>query len=165
MSPVRTPASEGGEEVAAAEQGSSSAGAGGGSTTTTTTTGPLTKIIVLVSSIGGSAKQSSDQRRCRDLFNAKGLLFEELDGGAAHYRDLREFLWGLSKERTYPQIYLESGGEKYKHVGNWQTIQELLDTCDMPPEFLEQHPEIRTFDKVFAAVPKGKPTHNLSTVW
>jgi hypothetical protein len=63
MSPVRTPA--------AAETMTADAVAAAAAAT------PL-KVVVLVSGNSGSMKQESDQRRCRDLFNAKGLTFEEV---------------------------------------------------------------------------------------
>jgi hypothetical protein len=40
------------------------------------------KVVILITSMQSSAKIEADQRRCRDLFNAKGLEFEEVSHSA-----------------------------------------------------------------------------------
>jgi hypothetical protein len=40
------------------------------------------KVVILITSMQSSARIEADQRRCRDLFNAKGLEFEEVSSSA-----------------------------------------------------------------------------------
>ncbi|KAG5178385.1 hypothetical protein JKP88DRAFT_201617 [Tribonema minus] len=125
----------------------------------------IRQVVILVSSYGGNPRHETEQRRCRDLFSGQGLVFEELDGANPENRDKRDFLFTLSNHKSYPQVFLESEGNIFKYVGTWPEIQEMLDSCDIPPEVLAKHPEIKTFDKVFGGVPTQAPSSTLSTVW
>ncbi|CAM9493095.1 unnamed protein product [Chrysoparadoxa australica] len=123
------------------------------------------KCLILVSSLQHSAQQEAEQRRCRDLMNAMGLEFEEMDCADDTNTEKRDFLFGLSERKSvYPQIFLE-GEQGCKFVGMWSDIEQLIEMNDLPPDFLSKHPEIKTFDQVFKGVSRGMPTHNLPSVW
>ena len=72
----------------------------------------------------------------------------QLDGADPENKNKRDFLFTVSKEKAYPQVFLESEGSAYKYVGTWDAIQELLDSSDIPEDVLAAHPEIKTFNKV-----------------
>eukprot|EP00612_Vaucheria_litorea_P003987 CAMPEP_0171462818 /NCGR_PEP_ID=MMETSP0945-20130129/6705_1 /TAXON_ID=109269 /ORGANISM="Vaucheria litorea, Strain CCMP2940" /LENGTH=161 /DNA_ID=CAMNT_0011989423 /DNA_START=198 /DNA_END=680 /DNA_ORIENTATION=+ len=122
------------------------------------------RIIVLVTSAGGSSKIDAEQRRCRDLLIAKGLLFEEFDGCDIRNRNKREFLFRLSRSKAYPQIFIEMEGNVYKYVGLFHDLQEMIDSSEIPSDVRDQY-NIKTFDEVFAGVAKGGPIFPLSSIW
>lgn len=39
-------------------------------------------------------------------------------------------------------------------IGEYKDLQELMENEKLDKEFLEQHPEIKTFTKVFEGIPR-----------
>ncbi|CAM9499770.1 unnamed protein product [Phaeothamnion confervicola] len=83
------------------------------------------KCIVLVSSLQSSVGQEADQRRMRDVLNAKGLLFVEVDGAQEENRATRTALFAISGLRgKYPQVFLQPPGDAAPtFVGTWEKLE------------------------------------------
>ena len=65
-------------------------------------------------------------------------------------REVRNKLFGISGIRgNYPQFFFELEDGTLNFFGNFEKIEELNETNDIPKELLDQHPEIATWDKVF----------------
>ncbi|CAM9446398.1 unnamed protein product [Discosporangium mesarthrocarpum] len=120
--------------------------------------------LVLVSSVQVTIKQETDQRRTRDLLNAKGLIFEELDAADESNHPMRDELIDVSGVHGYPQLFLE-GPQGVMFVGGWEDLADLVETDDLPEEYVKAHPEVETFDTMFEGVPRGKPKQDLPHVW
>ncbi|CAM9326021.1 unnamed protein product, partial [Choristocarpus tenellus] len=113
----------------------------------------LSQCLVLVSSILSTVKQETNQRRTRDLLNAKGVMFEELDASDEKNVVKRKILFEFSGVRSYPQIFLESR-KGVLFVGVWEDLEELLEMGSLPQSFLDSHPEVQTFDRIFDGIPR-----------
>eukprot|EP01084_Bolivina_argentea_P240522 404049_1 len=102
---------------------------------------PLT-CLLLVRCILSTLSQERDQRRCRNILQAKGIAIKELGGDPANV-EKRNFLFELSGQRgMYPLVFLCSPSDHYKFVGTWSNVEELIESGDLPKEFLNDHPEI-----------------------
>jgi hypothetical protein len=64
------------------------------------------------------------QRRVRDLFNAKQIAFEELDGADQTSLEQRNALFALSKQRgKYPQVFIIDADGSKRFIGLWEKIE------------------------------------------
>ena len=81
----------------------------------------------------------------------------QYDGSWPDYLVLRNKLFGVSGQRgKYPQCFISRGStvdsEEYEFVGMWEDVETLVESDSIPQEFLQAHPEIKTFSRVFADV-------------
>jgi glutaredoxin len=68
------------------------------------------------------------QRRARDLFNAKGVEYKEVDGADQTNLDERNALFGISKQRgKYPQVFIEKEDGTVTFVGLWEKLEVRTD--------------------------------------
>ena len=109
---------------------------------------PPPQVVVLMSSMSWDAQTN----RMIDLFSAKKILVEKVDGAAPEEKELRDRLFILSEKRgKYPQCFLKRDNDdapRYEFIGTWEQIQDLLESESIAKEFLSLHPEIQTFSKV-----------------
>lgn len=57
----------------------------------------------------------------------------------------------IGLEGKYPQIFLViDGGIKY--LGDYKSLQQLVENDHLDVSFLSQHPEIKTFSSEFAKI-------------
>ena len=54
---------------------------------------------------------------------------------------------GGSKE--YPLFFILRSPDTIEFVGNWSTIQKLMDANNSPPSYLQQHPDVMTISRLF----------------
>ena len=67
----------------------------------------------------------------------------------------QEELFQISGKRLhYPQLFFVHADGITKYFGNYDTLEKLDDTSDIPPGILEARPEIETWDGVFDVVAK-----------
>jgi len=112
--------------------------------------GPKKKLICLVSNGCHDRIQSANQSKALDWFTARKVPHTVVDGMDPEQREMRNKLFGISGIRgNYPQFFFELEDGTQNFFGNFQKIEELNETNDIPKELLEQHPEIETWDKVF----------------
>ena len=112
--------------------------------------GPKKKLICLVSNGCHDRIQSANQSKALDWFIARKVPHTVVDGMDPEQRGVRNKLFGISGIRgNYPQFFFELEDGTLNFFGNFQKIEELNETNDIPKELLEQHPEIETWDKVF----------------
>jgi len=108
------------------------------------------KLICLVSNGCHDRIQSANQSKALDWFTARKVPHTIVDGMDPEQREVRNKLFGISGIRgNYPQFFFELEDSTINFFGNFQKIEELNETNDIPKELLEQHPEIETWDKVF----------------
>lgn len=111
-------------------------------------------VLLLVSSISAGALDEVHTRRVTDIISGKKLVFETLDGASPDNLEMRNKLFGISSLRgKYPQVFIKTGDE-YSFVGNKETIEELLESNDLPAEVLDANPDLPTFDRTFAKCSK-----------
>jgi hypothetical protein len=105
------------------------------------------KVIVLWSSL------NSLSSRMIDLFAAKKLSALLIDGASPEDKEIRDELFAISGMRgKYPQCFLRrgrKGNRRYEFVGNWETVETLVESDSIPADFLALHPEIPTFSTIF----------------
>ena len=84
----------------------------------------------------------------------------QIDGADFENKIIRDELFAISGVRAkYPQCFLIKDGT-YQFVGVWETV-EALEECDsLPPEVLDNHPEIDTFTSVFFGRDKKEKARN-----
>ena len=112
--------------------------------------GPKKKLICLVSNGCHDRIQSANQSRALDWFTCRKVPHTVVDGMDPEQQELRNKLFGISGIRgNYPQFFFELEDGTLDFFGNFEKIEELNETNDIPKELLEQHPEIETWDKVF----------------
>jgi hypothetical protein len=63
----------------------------------------------------------------------------------------RNELFAISGIRAcYPQFFLERKDGTTTFVGTWDVLEGINDSSSYPEETIEAHPELRTWDRVFA---------------
>ncbi len=115
-------------------------------------------MLLLVSGLTSDAVQEQDQRRARALLQAKGLVFEEVDGADPVQVPRRNKLNEISKQEKarYPQFFIERSDGKVTFVGGWTEVEAMNECCELPVEILKANPQIQTFDQVFINVQRTK---------
>jgi glutaredoxin len=83
----------------------------------------MPELVMLVSSVSGNQKVELYQRKMSDLLEAHKVTFARLDGSLDENRDRRNALWGVSGERSYPQLFIDD-----EYVGDWNTLEMLNET-------------------------------------
>lgn len=65
----------------------------------------------------------------------------------------REELFSISGKRAnYPQFFFVHSNGATSYFGGYDKLEEVNESSGLPKEVLDQHPEIETWDKVFAGV-------------
>lgn len=59
----------------------------------------------------------------------------------------------IGNEGKYPQIFLIIEGS-VKYLGDYKSLQHLVENDHLDVSFLNQHPEIHTFSSEFAKIPR-----------
>ncbi|KAL7541065.1 hypothetical protein ACHAXR_010600, partial [Thalassiosira sp. AJA248-18] len=76
-----------------------------------------------------------------------------VDGNDPEQRETRNKFFEISGVRgNYPQFFFAFEDGTINFMGNFERIDNLNETKDLPAELLEQHPELETWDKVFGSV-------------
>lgn len=92
-------------------------------------------MIVLVSKSFGTLEQRTNQDRAITMLQAKGIPFEEIDGGDPACKDRRNELFGISGVRgKYPQFFIKSS-EETTYVGDFEAIQQMNEAGTLGAEF------------------------------
>lgn len=100
----------------------------------------------------------SQQNQSLNLLNARRVLYETIDGADPMQTQLRNKLFQISGIRgQYPQWFLVDDDENVSYVGDWETVSEINDNDEIPPEILESHPDIVTWNKLFGDIPHADP--------
>eukprot|EP01084_Bolivina_argentea_P139265 245009_1 len=87
------------------------------------------KVCLLWSSLASNAHQTAAQTKMSNLFVAKGLRLEQLDGAQGENKDLRNKLFNASEVRgKYPQIFLIDENDKITYIGMDDQIDYLVDS-------------------------------------
>jgi len=123
------------------------------------------RLLVLIATNVTNRYQKTHQDRALFLLKAKHVTYELVDGMDPSQRQKRNYLFGVSGIRAnYPQFFWIStnnenendeneGGqgknETISYLGDWSYVEGLNEASTLDKEFLEQYPQIETFDQVF----------------
>lgn len=84
---------------------------------------------------------------------AKNTPYIEVDGMDSELKEIRNELFQISNMRgNYPQFFLAFPDGSTTFLGNWEKIEAINDSSDLPKDILENNPDIETWDKVFGNV-------------
>lgn len=78
------------------------------------------KCVILISSVSGNQITEVHQRKLYDLFAAKNVKYETLDGSVDTNKDQRNHYFGISGVRKYPQVFINE-----RYIGDWEHIEGL----------------------------------------
>ena len=113
------------------------------------------KVLLLVTSLTGNPIQEATQRKIRTSFQAKKIVFDELDAMLPENRDRRNELFEKSGLKgKFPQAFIISNAG-LEFVGDGEKLNELLELDDLPAEVLDANPGITNFTKTFANCQKS----------
>lgn len=69
------------------------------------------------------------------------------------HKESRDELFQISNIRGhYPQFFFVHSSGATSFFGGYDKLEEVNEASGLPKDILEQHPEIETWDKVFADV-------------
>ena len=123
---------------------------------------PLGRVVVLSTSSGGDIIQQVQERKILDIFEAKRIAVERVNGADGAQKARREALFAApGAVRAYPQVFIEDplSRQPATCVGDFDAFQSCVDCAGLPDEMLS-NPEVAamTFDAVFCDVmPCGEP--------
>lgn len=112
--------------------------------------------ILLFSSVSTDQLTPIATRRMEQTLTANRIEFEQVDGASADKLELRNKLFAVSSIRgKYPQLFIVQENGDHKFVGQWDEVESLVESDDIPAEVLDANPQIGTFKKVFANVKRN----------
>ena len=89
------------------------------------------------------------------VINSHCRLRASVDGSDPDCKDKRDECFAASGVRgNYPQCFLENPDGSLVFVGNFETVESLVECNDIPLEVLAGNPDIKTFNSVFADAAK-----------
>lgn len=121
------------------------------------------RFLILISNGISDRKQMSQQNLSLNLLNARRVLYETVDGADPDPLQIhrRNDLFKISGIRgKYPQWFIVDEDENVTYIGDWETISEINDNDDLPPEILASHPDIMTWNKRFGGIPNADPVRD-----
>ena len=75
------------------------------------------------------------------------------DGANPEKRSDRELLFACSGLRgKYPQFFWLFPDGRIEFIGLWELIEKWNEACEIPTDFLTNHPEIDTFETIFSDI-------------
>lgn len=108
-------------------------------------------VILLFTSVPASSVIEGNQNFIRNCFTGRKIPFVQVDGMDAARKEERNALFAVSNLRgKYPQVFTKREGD-ISFIGDFDTINELNDCDQLPPDVLEANPQIPTLSKVFSA--------------
>ena len=116
--------------------------------------GDVKKVLLMLSSSYCSlAGVEKTQMMARHLFSSKRIPMMELDGANPEKRSDRELLFACSGLRgKYPQFFWLFPDGRIEFIGLWELIEKWNEACEIPTDFLTNHPEIDTFETIFSDI-------------
>eukprot|EP00418_Pyrodinium_bahamense_P011554 CAMPEP_0179104488 /NCGR_PEP_ID=MMETSP0796-20121207/48472_1 /TAXON_ID=73915 /ORGANISM="Pyrodinium bahamense, Strain pbaha01" /LENGTH=124 /DNA_ID=CAMNT_0020802433 /DNA_START=60 /DNA_END=434 /DNA_ORIENTATION=- len=118
---------------------------------------PTKEVVMLVANVTQPPNLQM-QSQVRNIFTARNVTYEEIDGSSDDKHELRDKLFGISGLKgDYPQIFFRTPDGGYTFVGNGASVCSLDEASKMVkdmPAILEQNPALKSqlFEEVFADV-------------
>lgn len=111
------------------------------------------KLICLISKGCHDRLQTTNQDKALAWFNSRQLPYTVVDGMNPDQRQKRNELFDVSGVRgNYPQFFFEYQNGSIQYLGNFNKLERLNESSNLPPEVLQRHLEIETWDKIFGSV-------------
>jgi len=111
------------------------------------------KLLVLISRGVSDRTQAANQSRALTLLRAKNTPYLEVDGNDPEMKEIRDELFQISNLRgNYPQFFLAFPDGSTTFLGDWEKVEAINDSSDLPEDILENNPNIETWEKVFGNV-------------
>ena len=108
--------------------------------------------LLLITSTPNTSACESHQRKVEDWLKGRKCVFKTLDGCVDDNKDMRNNLWAVSGVRAdYPQLFLV-GEDSTEFVGNYETVEGMVECNDLSAEIMAANPDIKTFDKALKDV-------------
>ena len=108
--------------------------------------------LLLMSSTPFTSASEDHQRKVKGWLEGTKCVFKELDGCVEENKEMRNNLFAVSGLRgNYPQLFLV-GEDSTEFLGNFETLQGMIESNDLPKELLEKNPDIMTWDKAILDV-------------
>ena len=124
---------------------------------------PLGRVVVLTTSSAKDIIQQVQERKILDIFEAKRIAVERVNGADGAQKARREALFAApgAVRALYPQVFIEDplSRQPATCVGDYDAFESCVDCAGLPDEMLA-NPEVAamTFDAVFRDVmPCGEP--------
>ena len=124
---------------------------------------PLGRVVVLTTSSAKDIIQQVQERKILDIFEAKRIAVERVNGADGAQKARREALFAApgAVRALYPQVFIEDplSRQPAACVGDYDAFESCVDCAGLPDEVLA-NPEVAamTFDAVFRDVmPCGEP--------
>ena len=110
--------------------------------------------IYLYSSVPHATGQDSHQRKVKSWLEAKRVKFQEIDASLEENKEVRNELYDVSGKRGgLPQVFIVTteadGTGSTKYAGDYEGINDLIESDSIPADLLEKNPQIPTFTRVF----------------
>ena len=110
-------------------------------------------LVCLVSQGVNNRTQEANQSVALRWFNSKQIPYITVDGMDPNQRRKRDELFEISGLRgNYPQFFFLYENGTVQYLGNFNTLERLNESSNLPLEVLSRHVEIETFDKIFGSV-------------
>lgn len=109
--------------------------------------------VMLISSSVSDRLQATNQRNAKTILLSHNLPYIEVDGMNPDHKESRNELFEISGIRgNYPQFFFVHSNGATSFFGCYERLEEVNEASGLPKDILEQHPEIETWDTVFADV-------------
>mmetsp|Transcript_28603 Transcript_28603/g.43966 ORF Transcript_28603/g.43966 Transcript_28603/m.43966 type:complete len:135 (+) Transcript_28603:143-547(+) len=113
------------------------------------------KLLILISQGVSDRKQASNQSSALSLMKARKVPYVFVDGMDASQRDARNELFKISGIRgNYPQFFFIFSDGTISYIGDWDHLESINEADSLPPDVLEQNPQVETWTRVFGKVVK-----------
>ncbi|GFH58572.1 hypothetical protein CTEN210_15048 [Chaetoceros tenuissimus] len=110
-------------------------------------------LVCLVSNGVSDHLQASRQRKATTILKARKLPYVEVDGMNPDHKESREELFAISGIRgNYPQFFFVHANGATSYLGNFEKLEELNETVDIPDDVLNANPDLETWPRVFKDV-------------
>lgn len=111
------------------------------------------KLICLISKGCHDRTQSTNQSVALGWFDSRHLPYTIVDGMDPSQRQTRNELFLISGVRGhYPQFFFQYQNGTIQYVGNFNKLERLNESSNLPSEVLSRHLEIETWEKIFGSV-------------
>mmetsp|Transcript_2733 Transcript_2733/g.3141 ORF Transcript_2733/g.3141 Transcript_2733/m.3141 type:complete len:128 (-) Transcript_2733:317-700(-) len=120
-------------------------------------------LVVLISEGVTDRQQASNQEQALFIIKANKTPYHIVNGMDPNERERRNQLFEVSKIRgNYPQFFFIHQDGSTHYIGNFDEIQNVNETSNLPKDILDQNPNILTWERVFGNVVENFGKENVT---
>lgn len=110
---------------------------------------PPKRVVVLISSLTGvNRSYKLRQNRAINVLEGRGHAYEIVNGADPEQKERRDELFRISGYQCYPQFFLSAKKGTTSYLGDFDQIEGLNDADGLPPQMLEENPDLLTLTRV-----------------